>query len=767
MNLELVRATAYFTCGALMLFLGFVIVRENPRQRVNRAVGAMLLFGGLGPILGAYYDLSAGAALGGPGVSQDVFARFAFLWEFFFPATLLFALVFPRLHPWLRRWRWLGWLLFVPHVAHVALIWIAGNTPELVWPAWFEAQSGLFGSLLSLTQLLVDYLLDAHVRFFSFVNFAMAVASVVLLMRSARSTTNPKLRSQVRTIQRGLTFSLTFYSAGELLPTVFGISLERSYVPPLITFSLLVGAVSIVVAIVRLGFLDVRYIVRHGLVYGLTSGVIVAIYLFIGKQFDRFSAQLVGRQIPVFETTFLVLSLFLLQPVLSGIERLVDRGQSRDRTDLRNAFDRLSGDVAQRIDPDDIAALVAEAVRREMVLHSAAVVLRDRGGLTFTHHRSDDYDGGPASWRHGEILFAAMEGIREPIRARELAELPERSEDKDALATALGQHGVETAIALRATADGEASAQDAELVGVLLLGEKVTETRIPFDEMSTLLLFTRQLGLSLQNAALQEERIATRLLQEEVATARQIQEQLLPEGVPELAGWDVEATNEPSRHIGGDYHDFVALPKGEWGIAIGDVSGKGVPAALLMSNLQASLRGRLYGDDPIENVVADVNRAICRSTGAESFISFFLAELCPRSGAMRYTNAGHNAPVLIRRDGRVELLEQGGLLLGVFPEAEYERGAAVLEPGDLLALYTDGVTEATNPDGEMYTEERLTEALARHREEGAEALHRRILNDVETFQAGLPPDDDLTLILLKRAEASHGNGAAPGLEVAT
>jgi sigma-B regulation protein RsbU (phosphoserine phosphatase) len=180
-----------------------------------------------------------------------------------------------------------------------------------------------------------------------------------------------------------------------------------------------------------------------------------------------------------------------------------------------------------------------------------------------------------------------------------------------------------------------------------------------------------------------------------------------------------------------------------------------------MSNLQAALRGRILAALPPEDVVGDVNRQICRNTGAESFISFFLGELDPGSGALRYTNAGHNAPVLVRRDGRVETLQDGGLLLGVFPEATYDLGQVELGPGDLLALYTDGVTEASNPAGEMFSEDRLVDSLTRHRQAGASELHRRVLEEVERFQEGSPPDDDLTLVLLKRAEDGDGAPAGP------
>jgi len=410
MTFELVLATAYFTCGALMLFLGFVILRENPRQRVNWAVSSMLVFGGLGPILGAFQYLATLEAVQA-GLFQDVFARFAFLWELFFPATLLFALVFPVLNPVLRRFPRLDLALFAPHMAHVALVVVAGSAGELPWPEWADRATGPLGSALGLAHFTLERLLRAHVRFFSFVNLAMAVTSVVLLMRSAHTTSNPKLRSQVRAIQRGFGFALLFYSSGELLPAVFGVSIARTTALPLITVSLAIGAASIVIAIVRLGFIDVRFIVRRGLVYGLASGVIVATYLFIGKQIDRLSAGLVGEQLPIFETTFLVLSIFLLQPVLSVIERLVDRGYARDRADLRNSLARLSEDVSARLHPDEMARTLAEALAREGMLEATAVLLRDRHSGIYRLTRAPAREpAGPVVWGPGAIAFGGRGG---------------------------------------------------------------------------------------------------------------------------------------------------------------------------------------------------------------------------------------------------------------------------------------------------------------------------------------------------------------------
>lgn len=754
MTFDLVLVTAYLICGALMLFMGFVVLRENPGQRVNRATAGMLVFGGLGPILGAVSSFGVGPVTGGRAVVTDFFAEFAFLWEFYFPCVLLFALVFPSQHRLVKRFPRLPILLFMPHVFHVLLVLLTSEATHLGerldpshWAPWGE---GVLTRATAFLRITSDLLLRIHVRFFSFVNFSMAVMSSLLLWRSIRKTLNPKLKSQVRTIAHGLSFSLGLYSGGELLPRVLGMEMARAVRLPLVTFSLLVGAISIVVAIVRLQFLDVRFIVRRGLVYGLASGGIVAVYLFAGKQMDRWSSQLTGQTLPVFETTFVVLSLFLLQPVLAGIEAMVDGTYSRDRKDLRNTLTRLSEEVSLLLEPAQVRSTVAATLRREMVLKSAAVVSAEGGMQSCPLVLARSEVEVLPHWTLAPSIFLALQGRRESIRAKDLPFLLESEEERAALARDLEDWGIDLVFPMHAMT----REQTHLVVGALLLGGKLTETRMTFEEISLAGLVAHQVGISLVNGALHRDRVTARLLEEEVATARKIQRNLLPEAAPRIAGWSLCASNRSSRDVGGDYYDFLPLPDGHLGIAIGDVSGKGIPAALLMSNLQAALRVHALAGHSTQRLVHELNRHIFRTTGAETFISFFLGELEPESGSFVYSNAGHNAPFLVREDGRVETLDRGGLLLGVFPEVSYERGHVEMAQGDLLVMYTDGASEASDENGEMYTDDRIRDKLIELRQLPVDTIHDRLLEDIRLFQCGRPLDDDLTLILLKYTQSS-------------
>ena len=257
--------------------------------------------------------------------------------------------------------------------------------------------------------------------------------------------------------------------------------------------------------------------------------------------------------------------------------------------------------------------------------------------------------------------------------------------------------------------------------------------------------------VSVQNSFLVEEQIEKKRMEEEMRIARRIQERLLPQETPDTSPYEVAALARPSRVVGGDYYDVVRLKGDRLLLAIADVTGKGMPAALLMANLQASLHVVLPMDITIEQTVGHINRVTCENTDTDRFITFFMAILHLDSGYMEYVNAGHNPPLVVRRNGAVEPLTEGGLLLGVMDRAGYERGATRLEPGDTAALFTDGVTEAMNPAGEEYEERRLKAALRRASAASAADIVDRIHRDISEFTGNVEElSDDLTMLIVKR-----------------
>ncbi len=283
------------------------------------------------------------------------------------------------------------------------------------------------------------------------------------------------------------------------------------------------------------------------------------------------------------------------------------------------------------------------------------------------------------------------------------------------------------------------------------------ETRITLpneDEFGDLAASFNEMTAALRRG--REIALANDRLKQELATARAIQERLLPRCAPLLDGFEVAGASIPSREIGGDYYDFIAQGDDLVGIAIGDVSGKGMPAALLMSNLQASLHGQVLHPGSVSGVVQRINDLMVKSTDPHMFASFFYGLLDTRTGSFICTNAGHNPPLVLRADGRLEELKTGGLLLGMLGDQVYLQDTIQLGPGDVIVMYTDGITEAVGKSGDeedpdsLFGEDALKEVLRRNSHLPASGIKDAVLAAVAEHTAGEPQSDDITLVVIRR-----------------
>ena len=247
-----------------------------------------------------------------------------------------------------------------------------------------------------------------------------------------------------------------------------------------------------------------------------------------------------------------------------------------------------------------------------------------------------------------------------------------------------------------------------------------------------------------------ERRHRLQLEQRELEEARRIQRKLLPSSLPQFDGWELASSWQPALGVGGDCFDALELGPTRLALCIADVVGKGIPAALLMSNLQAAVRAFATAATEPRELCAQVNRILCGHIAEGRFISFWYCVIDTETGELTYSNAGHYHPVLVRSDGRAERLGVGGAVLGVFPDSKYEQDRATLGTGDRLVLFTDGITEARAADkttDEEFGEERLVQLTIDHRECSAPALQARLTDAVNCFTGG-HFDDDATLIIM-------------------
>jgi sigma-B regulation protein RsbU (phosphoserine phosphatase) len=290
-----------------------------------------------------------------------------------------------------------------------------------------------------------------------------------------------------------------------------------------------------------------------------------------------------------------------------------------------------------------------------------------------------------------------------------------------------------------------------ETKGVLCLGKKMLGGAYSQSDIEFLTSLGQITLTSLENASLVQARIENELLAQELVRARNIQQRLLPQKIPQFNCLDMAFLAIPAQQVGGDYFELHPLDENRLLFAIADVTGKGISAALLMSNLQACLHTILAATPSISLAEATqhINRVICQNTDPDKFITFFWGVYDCRNQSLKYVNAGHDAPLLRRKNGTIERLEIGGLLLGVMENWNYVEGTIQLEPEDLLLLFTDGVSEAMNPHQEEYGMARLTHLLDTHHTETALYLHNALFDDVRLFTEGEPQSDDITAVILK------------------
>lgn len=291
---------------------------------------------------------------------------------------------------------------------------------------------------------------------------------------------------------------------------------------------------------------------------------------------------------------------------------------------------------------------------------------------------------------------------------------------------------------------------DERVTGLLYVDSCHHERLFTRDELNLLTVMANVAAIRIEHARLAEVEAAEKRMRGDLEQAAEIQRQRLPASAPEIADLDLAGHNVPCHTVGGDYYDFLPLPGGRVVILVADVAGKGMPAALMMMDLQARVHIMTGDPDNAAGLVDRLNRSLAGACPSNRFITMFLCVLDPGTGQLTYCNAGHNPPLLLRADGSVEELSEGGPVLGLPLRIAYRQGQRTLRPGDLVALFSDGVTEAENPAGEEFGTQRLAAILAQRRKESSEVIIGAVKQAVEEWRMGAPAADDVTLVVARR-----------------
>ncbi len=291
---------------------------------------------------------------------------------------------------------------------------------------------------------------------------------------------------------------------------------------------------------------------------------------------------------------------------------------------------------------------------------------------------------------------------------------------------------------------------DDQVIGLIYVDTSHWLREFSGDDLNLLTVMANVAGIRIERERLAELEHVRRRLASELEQAAEIQRQSLPARAPQVPGLELAGFNASCRTVGGDYYDFLAYPDGRVAVMVGDVCGKGMPAALLMMGLQARVQVLAAEPNPPAVVVDRLNRVLTAAALNTRFISFFFALFDPPSGELTYSNAGHNPPLLIRASGKVEWLTGGGPVLGIVPDACYEEVRCVLNSGDVAVLYSDGVTDATNAQDEDFGEARLSKVLQLVHHDSADSILSTLTTAVKDWAGGTPAPDDITLVVVRK-----------------
>ena len=289
------------------------------------------------------------------------------------------------------------------------------------------------------------------------------------------------------------------------------------------------------------------------------------------------------------------------------------------------------------------------------------------------------------------------------------------------------------------------------VIGLIYVDQPHLIREFSREDLNLLTVMANVAAIRIEHARLNDIKEAERAMAKEMQQAALIQKRLLPEKAPTVEGMDIFGSTTACRTVGGDYYDYIPFPDGRVALLVGDVAGKGMPASLLMSSLQARVQVLFEDGDDLAKKIARLNKAVSANCPDNRFITFFMGVADPKTGELVYTNAGHNPPVVVRADGSFEMLKgAGGLILGILPMAMYKEARVTLNQGDALVLFSDGVTEAADPSDTEYGEERLGALVASMRDRPAEEIVGAIQAAVTGFTQGAPAADDITVVVARR-----------------
>ncbi len=741
MNFTFITSIIYLTIGVLLFLLGILIYREHPSQRINRVTAVMIFLAALAPIMGAFgimlFKINTQLKL-----DLEFLRRIFLLWELFFPQLLYFSLVFPSERKIIFTFPKIVYFIFLPHLFHFFVI-LVFRTPESILTLIQIPQTGstlnillqplrmVFNILLSATSVFYEF----HVNFFALINLVYVVIAIYIMYRSYEELTTPRTKKQVGMVLWGIRVSVGLYALAFLLPKLFPIRASDTIVYFFTMLALLIGTGSIAWSIIKYQFLDISLSISRGFLFSICSGLMLGSYLIIYHESKKIIPLILGFDLPIMEVLFIILAVVFFQPVLSAIESLLNNLFGKDKSDYQHVLQTLSHDILTIMDLERLKEKITTTLSESLNLENVHMITENREGHFEAEYLSQNEGKKYTFFKNGDFINF-MRQLKAPVGFDEIRTFISDPEEFEAL----NQLNCYLLMPL---------SHRSELKGVLCLGNKLTRTSFSAGDATLLNVLSDQIAIALENIDLYEEKLIKQRMEEEISVAREIQQLLLPSKIPQGKNFEISAMNIPSKEVGGDYYDFVEIDERCIGLAIGDVAGKGIPGAILMSNLQAAFRASAWQHRNPVKVMSQINNQIVRTTSPEKYATFFYGIFDAKKLSFAFTNAGHNYPIIKRKNGDHCFLSTGGLIIGVQSDYKYQSTVIKLDHGDTVVFYTDGITEALNLNVEEFGEQQLINIILSYPFRTAEELRDRIYEEMMQFTEGTAQYDDLTLIVLR------------------
>ena len=417
------------------------------------------------------------------------------------------------------------------------------------------------------------------------------------------------------------------------------------------------------------------------------------------------------------------------------------KGQFSSRTELLGLISKVGVALLSASGLDEtlnqVASLVFEAVPAERCV----IMLRDEKAETEMKIMVARVRGSDVGMEEVRVSRTVMDEV---LKNGKSVLTADAQHDPRFASQTIALQGIRSVLAVPLSVD------ERNVFGLIYADSPTYEATFSEEHLNILTTLASVASIRVENATLLEERFERERMEHELHLATEIQQRFQPSAPPEMPGFEFQGISFSCYEIGGDYYDFIRRSDGHMLIALGDVSGKGTAAALLMSSVHAAIHAQVSAKSSLDETITSVNQYLAENTPANRFVTLFITELDPETGRLKYINAGHNPPLVGRVDGTIEQLSSGGFPLGIMPGAEFEMGETQLGPGDVLVVYSDGVSEANNLKGDEFGMDRLMDVVRKNLGASAAGIRDKVESALSSFTQTAPANDDITLVIVKR-----------------